>query len=242
MTTNPDRTETGPTRKGSTERCANPDCGHTKRDHSGRRDHTTKHPNIPLRPWCHACETDCLYEPPIAAVSVPPPAPRADDRAAVLPSVGIFATLVRERADHIEAALGRMRDRLEVTHARVRRLHAPSGNGECQHCHHDFPCPTVQVLDADIRRAAAVSGPCVAGEQQNETPEEAHPPTHTWKVESPRRDKWASWGATYDERDWASERYESAIEHASGRAFRLVRATTTYTVEAEHTPAVEASE
>lgn len=79
MTTNPDRTETGPTRKGSTERCANPDCGHTKRDHSGRRDHTTKHPNIPLRPWCHACETDCLYEPPIAAVSVPPPAPRADD-------------------------------------------------------------------------------------------------------------------------------------------------------------------
>ncbi|MBD9700687.1 hypothetical protein IHE56_00985 [Streptomyces sp. ID01-12c] len=68
---------------------------------------------------------------------------------------------------------------------------------------------------------------------------EAHPPTATWKVESPRRDTWASWGATYDERDWAQERYESATANAPARAFRLVRATTTYTVEAER-PAVEA--
>lgn len=65
---------------------------------------------------------------------------------------------------------------------------------------------------------------------------EAHPPTHAWKVESPRRDNWASWGTTYDERDWALERYESALEHASTRPFRLVRETTTYTVEAEYTP------
>ncbi|NUQ95792.1 MAG: hypothetical protein HOY79_04280 [Streptomyces sp.] len=68
---------------------------------------------------------------------------------------------------------------------------------------------------------------------------DAHPPTHTWKVESPRREKWASWGATYDDREWAQERYESAIEHGQGRPFRLVRATTTYTVEAKHTPAAE---
>jgi hypothetical protein len=67
---------------------------------------------------------------------------------------------------------------------------------------------------------------------------EAHPPTTTWKVESPRRSNWASWGATYDERDWAQERYESATANAPARPFRLVRATTTYTVEAEHTPAV----
>lgn len=71
-----------------------------------------------------------------------------------------------------------------------------------------------------------------------ETQGEAHPPTSTWKVESPRRDSdtWASWGATYDERDWARERYESAIGNAPARPFRLVRATATYTVEAEHTP------
>jgi hypothetical protein len=56
-------TETGPAREDSTERCTNDSCGHTKRDHSGRRDHTTKHPDIPLRPWCHACKTECLYEP-----------------------------------------------------------------------------------------------------------------------------------------------------------------------------------
>lgn len=66
---------------------------------------------------------------------------------------------------------------------------------------------------------------------------EAHAPSHTWKVESPRREQWASWGATYDDREWAHERYESAIENASARPFRLVRATTTYTVEAEHQPA-----
>ncbi|RPE40234.1 hypothetical protein EDD90_3270 [Streptomyces sp. Ag109_O5-1] len=30
---------------------------------------------------------------------------------------------------------------------RVRALHAPDGNGECQHCHHSAPCPTVQGLD-----------------------------------------------------------------------------------------------
>lgn len=73
-----------------------------------------------------------------------------------------------------------------------------------------------------------------AEEQPAET--QAHPPSHTWKVESPRRDTWASWGATYDDRDWAQERYESATSTAPARPFRLVRATTTYTVEAEHTP------
>jgi hypothetical protein len=65
-------TETGPAREDSTERCTNDSCGHTKRDHSGRRDHTTKHPDIPLRPWCHACKTECLYEP---AATVPASAP-----------------------------------------------------------------------------------------------------------------------------------------------------------------------
>lgn len=78
----------------------------------------------------------------------------------------------------------------------------------------------------------------LADEAQTGT--EAHQPEHTWKIESPRRDQWASWGATYDERDWALERYESALSTAPQRPFRLVRATTTYTVEAEHTPATEA--
>ncbi|WP_318205355.1 hypothetical protein [Streptomyces sp. SCL15-4] len=69
---------------------------------------------------------------------------------------------------------------------------------------------------------------------------EAHSPSHAWTVESPRRDNWASWGATYDDRDWASDSYESAVSTAPQRPFRLVRATTTYTVEAEHTPAAVA--
>lgn len=65
---------------------------------------------------------------------------------------------------------------------------------------------------------------------------QAHEPTHTWTVESPRRDNWASWGTTYDDRDWALESYEHSTKNAPARPFRLVRATTTYTIEAEHTP------
>ncbi|MGZ0231157.1 hypothetical protein [Streptomyces sp. CPS1] len=65
---------------------------------------------------------------------------------------------------------------------------------------------------------------------------EAHAPSHVWTIESPRRDNWASWGTTYDDRDWAAERYESALSTAPQRPFRLVRATTTYTVEAERQP------
>ena len=89
-----------------------------------------------------------------------------------------------------------------------------------------------RLIETELRRLAAETpGP--------ETQGEAHPPRHTWEVESPRRDNWASWGVTYDERDWARERYESAIGNAPARPFRLVRATTTYSVEAEHTPATE---
>lgn len=80
--------------------------------------------------------------------------PAPVDRIAVLPVVGVFATLVRQRADHLEAAHARMRDQLEVTHVRVRKLHTPGESGECQDCHHGHPCPTVQVLDGDLRRTA----------------------------------------------------------------------------------------
>jgi hypothetical protein len=73
--------------------------------------------------------------------------------------------------------------------------------------------------------------------QQPETQADAHPPTVTWEIESPRCGTWASWGTTYDEHDWARQRFEDAIDHVPARRFRLVRATTTYTVEAEPKPA-----
>ncbi|MFE1925832.1 hypothetical protein ACFW91_25075 [Streptomyces asoensis] len=68
---------------------------------------------------------------------------------------------------------------------------------------------------------------------------EAHEPSHSWTVESARRGNWSSWGTTYDDRDWAAERYEEAVRHYSARPYRLVHATTTYTVEAEHQPDTE---
>jgi hypothetical protein len=96
-------------------------------------------------------------------------------------------------------------------------------------------CESVGLLRQWAAEVAAVP---VVGVAADTTPAEteAHPPEHAWKVESPRRDNWASWGATYDDCDWAQERYESATANAPARAFRLVRATTTYTVEAEHRP------
>ncbi|MFE6126645.1 hypothetical protein ACFQ6Q_00010 [Streptomyces sp. NPDC056437] len=57
-----DKTETGPARPADTAPPCT--CGHPRRNHSGRRDHREKHPNIPHRPWCHACETECIYCPP----------------------------------------------------------------------------------------------------------------------------------------------------------------------------------
>ncbi|MBP5930470.1 methyltransferase domain-containing protein [Streptomyces scabiei] len=38
-------------------------CGHTKRDHSDRRDHKPS-AHVPRRPWCHACADTCDYAPP----------------------------------------------------------------------------------------------------------------------------------------------------------------------------------
>jgi hypothetical protein len=73
-----EQTQTGPARKGSTERCANPDCGHTKRDHSGRADHRAHHaPLVAGEPWCHACNAECDYAPP-AAAGVAPAADQTD--------------------------------------------------------------------------------------------------------------------------------------------------------------------
>jgi hypothetical protein len=108
-------------------------------------------PNAPMRgQWVDRMDMDRMgwtrYEP-----ATVPSAPAAR---AALPAIGVFATLVRQRAEHTEAALARMRDRLEVTHIRVRKLHAPDGNGECRSCQHSCPCPTVQVLDGDLRRMA----------------------------------------------------------------------------------------
>ncbi|MET7437007.1 DUF6085 family protein [Streptomyces sp. NPDC005496] len=78
-----EQTSTGPERQGSTKRCT---CGHTKRDHSGRRDHETRIPGIPLRPWCHACEAECIYCPPEALKTEDHPASTAP-LAAGLPQV-----------------------------------------------------------------------------------------------------------------------------------------------------------
>ena len=84
-----------------------------------------------------------------AAVSVPPPAPRADAEA-----------IARVRAVHHPASdwswkpLGCQHDGEHAAPCRGCR-------GEC------WPCPTIRALEGEPQPG----GPCVAGEQQNETPE-----------------------------------------------------------------------
>lgn len=63
-----------------------------------------------------------------------------------------------------------------------------------------------------------------------------HPATSTFTVETPRREEWGRWSPVMDDPEWAADRWNSALEHAPARKFRLVRADTTYTVVAEHDP------
>lgn len=144
-----------------------PGCGASPAGQTGLRDHTasiaiTVHAPTPASASTWADTITSLVQAEHGDhmrldIHRNPPAPA--DRAAVPTAVGVFATLVRQRADHIEAAHARMRDRWEVTRARIQRLHTPGENGECQHCHHSSPCPTVQVLDgptdADLLRRLA---------------------------------------------------------------------------------------
>ncbi|MCX5522236.1 hypothetical protein OG342_05055 [Streptomyces bobili] len=88
--------------------------------------------------------------------------------------------------------------------------------------------------ETELRRVAAE-------EQPAET--EAHPPEHTWAAElrDPLADEWAP-GTRYTVRDRAVNHLTHARslvptwKDGTPTQRRLVRATTTYTVEAEHTP------
>jgi hypothetical protein len=64
------------------------------------------------------------------------------------------------------------------------------------------------------------------------------PPAREWNVETCWHDgRWVVYGAARYTREDGREMYDLAIEGGAARhGFRLVRATTTYAVEAEHTP------
>ncbi|MFF8590011.1 hypothetical protein ACF061_00985 [Streptomyces sp. NPDC015220] len=93
-----------------------------------------------------------------------------------------------------------------------------------------------QTVAAELRRMADEARPV-----------EHQPPSHRWAAEfrDPVADEWIP-GTRFLNRHHAVQRYEAAIQHApawkDGTPVerRLVRETTTYTVEAEHQPADEA--
>lgn len=95
----------------------------------------------------------------------------------------------------------------------------------------DFACPDCSDGAADE--------PAAEPQPDNETPDDTvYPPLTTWEIETRRRDNWLSWGTTYDDHDWARERYRDVIGARPNLPVRLICATTTFAVEAEHPPAV----
>lgn len=104
---------------------------------------------------------------------------------------------------------------------------------------------------ADLLRRLAdepAVGSCVAAEAPHaETPDEAHPAEHSWAAElhDPLADEWVP-GTRYTDRDRAvnalthAKRLGPTWKDGTPTQRRLVRATTTYTVEADPAPAVVA--
>ncbi|AZM46599.1 hypothetical protein DMB38_12935 [Streptomyces sp. WAC 06738] len=63
-------------------------------------------------------------------------------------------------------------------------------------------------------------------------------PSVTWVVQTHLRGTWKVWSSEDDDRDAVREDFERSVAHDGGRhGYRIVRSTTTYAVEAEHTPA-----
>ncbi|MFH8792237.1 hypothetical protein [Streptomyces sp. NPDC017941] len=65
----------------------------------------------------------------------------------------------------------------------------------------------------------------------------AHPTETSWLIETPRKGAWRRWSGCRDTREQAHDDYANTVEWGGTRqAYRLVRVTTTYAVEAEHAP------
>ncbi|MFE4818568.1 hypothetical protein ACFRFU_19475 [Streptomyces sp. NPDC056704] len=154
-------------------------------------------------------------------VGIDPPHVRAARYAAA--GNEMAASLVRDGFgdDEIAAMLNGSTD--EVTPARHTCHDRATAAGP------DWQCPRCSTLPS--RMAVEAPAPSRAGGETQQGEAEAHPPSHAWKVESPRRGQWAHWFGPYDDHDWVRERYQDAVEVAPGREFRIVRETTTYTVE-----------
>jgi len=95
---------------------------------------------------------------------------------------------------------------------------------------------SLDITDQD--KAALVSLRRMADETATETPET---PTVAWHILTHQRGTWRPWLAPRDTHTGAREDYNRCVSDNGHRwAFRLVRETSTFTVEAEHQPAAGA--
>lgn len=126
-----------------------------------------------------------------------------------------------QRVEQAEAAIGRVRDAV----AFAERVVATSGPG---------PASAVQAVIDRLRAALDPHQPAVVAAVAGEEP--ARPPLTEWHIDSRWNDgAWKPWTPAYPEQGDARERFDLMTSTGLGRwPLRLVRATTTYAVEAEH--------
>lgn len=111
-----------------------------------------------------------------------------------------------------------LRDRFAGVLAYAEQVAATSGPG---------PASAVQAVIDRLRAA-------MADEAQQAT--KAGPDTTAWHIDIPVRGEWQTIASGYTSQDGAHDSYQQAVDINTTRPVRLVRATTTYAVEAEHTP------
>ncbi|MFJ6566575.1 hypothetical protein ACIQNU_04095 [Streptomyces sp. NPDC091292] len=171
----------------------------------------------------------------------------ADAVLAVLPADGTWDSLVREtgrlrcegaalrdRAAEVDARVAGLRRQVDADRAAVLSWAACIAEQMMDERYGPDCSYAIGGLDVarELRR--------LAGEAQQAEPEPLLPPETTWRVETRwHTGEWRTTGRSWDsDRDWVVEGYERATGRPGVRAYRLVRATTTFTVESESLPAV----
>lgn len=181
--------------------------------------------------WAHAF----MIERGAAAVPVPPPADQTALRASVAEALLDHLSRTADIRPGRDGALAFMpevtdAERLRIADAVLAVLPEPTDQlVECSECDDTGACNGGPCL---LRRVAAE-------EQPAET--QARPPLHEWFVETRMLDgRWSKYGASRDTAEDGRELFErDTTGPGNGHAFRLVRATTTYVVEADHQPDTE---
>jgi hypothetical protein len=175
--------------------------------------------------------------------------------AAVLPETADRAAILREAADAYDAIIDKstgkeadprywsgVHDVAVGLRAMADAASDPGcpGHAECVRCDVTDPCPCCGLTYRNgqwAEQPASGPGGVAVETQQDDAP---YPPSVEWRAETQRRgDHWITWHGVQYELAEARSDFAETVERDGGRhAWRLIRETTTYTVDAEQPAAV----